>query len=68
MIEFSPKPNTGGSVLSEETQDLQRRRRKRHRAERQKRLERLQNKALIVLLYVLTIGVVLAAWYGLLKS
>ena len=48
--------------------DLQRRRRKRHSAQREKRLQRVQRKALIVFLYALTICLVLAAWYGLLKS
>ena len=54
--------------VPEEAKELQRRRRRRHRAQRQKRLERIQKKALIVFLYVLTICLVLAAWYGLLKS
>ena len=68
MLDSSPRQNADETPVPEEAQDLQRRRRRRHRAQRQKRLERLQRKALIVFLYVLTIGLVLAAWYGLLKS
>jgi hypothetical protein len=70
MLDSSPERTPGKTLVSEDAQaqDLQRRRRKRHRAQQQKRLERLQRKALIVFLYVLTIGLVLAAWYGLLKS
>lgn len=68
MLDFSPEEVAGEAVGPHEARDLQRRRRKRHRTQRQKRLERLQRKALILFLYVLTIGLVLAAWYGLLKS
>jgi len=68
MLDFSPEEVAGEPVVPEETRDLQRRRRKRYRPQRQKRVEHLQRKALIVFLYVLTIGLVLAAWYGLLKS
>jgi len=68
MLDSSPKQAAGELVVPEEAHDLQRRRRKRHRAQQQKRLERLRKKALIAFLYVLTIGLVLAAWYGLLKS
>jgi hypothetical protein len=52
----------------QEIRDLHRRRRKRHRARRQKRVERFWKKALIAFLYVLTISLVLAIWYALLKS
>jgi len=68
MLDSSPKQTAGESAVPQETRELQRRRRKRHRAQQQKRLERLQKKALIAFLYVLTICLVLAAWYGLLKS
>jgi len=68
MVDSSPEQMTGKFNVSDEAQDLQRRRRKRHRAQRQKRLERLKKKALIAFLYVLTICLVLAAWFGLLKS
>ena len=68
MLDSSPKQTAGELVAPEEAQDLLRRRRKRYRAQRQKRLERLQKKALIALLFLLTIGLVLAAWYGLLKN
>ena len=67
MLDSSPERTPGKSLVSEEAQDV-RRRRKRHRAQQQKRLERLQKKVLIAFLYVLTIGLALAAWYGLLKS
>jgi len=68
MLDSSPIKTAAEIAVPEETQELQRRRRKRHRAQRQKRLERLQMKALIAFLYMLTIGVVLAIWYVLLKS
>jgi hypothetical protein len=68
MLDSSPERTAGELEVPEESQDLQRRRRKRHRAQQQRRLERLQKKALIAFLYVLTISLVLAAWYGLLKS
>ena len=68
MLDSSPEQAGGQFEVPSEPQDLQRRRRKRHRAQRQKRLERLQKKALIIVLYVLTICLVFAAWYGLLKS
>jgi hypothetical protein len=68
MLDSSPKQTVGELVVPEEAQDLQRRRRKRHRIQRQKRMERLQKKALVAFLYLLTIVLVFAAWYGLLKS
>jgi len=68
MLDYSPKQIASESIVPKEAQDLQRRRRKRHRAQQQKRLERLQRRVIIAFLYVLTIGLVLAAWYGLLKS
>jgi hypothetical protein len=68
MLDSSPKQTAGEIAVPEETRELQRRRRKRHHAQRQKRLERLRKKTLIAFLYVLTIGLVLAVWYGLLKS
>jgi hypothetical protein len=68
MLDSSPRQNAGETLVPEEAQNLQRRRRKRHRARQKKRLERLQKRALIAFLYLLTIALVLAAWYGLLKS
>jgi hypothetical protein len=68
MLDSSPRQTGGETLAPEEAQDLQRRRRRRHRAQRRKRLERLQRKVLIAFLYVLTISLALAAWYGLLKS
>ena len=68
MLDYSSKQIKSEPEIPKETQDLQRRRRKRHRSQQQKRLERLQKKILIAFLYVLTISLALAAWYGLLKS
>jgi len=68
MLDSSLKHSVGELALAEETQELQRRRRKRYHAHRQKKLDRLRKKALTAFLYVLTIALVLAAWYGLLKS
>ena len=68
MLDSSPEQFGGQSEVPGETEDPQRRRRKRQRAQREKRLQRVQRKALVVFLYVLTICLVLAAWYGLLKS
>jgi len=68
MLDSLPKQTAGEIEVSKKVEDAQRRRRKRHRAQRQKRLERFQKKALIAFLYVLTICLVLAVWYGLLKS
>jgi len=68
MLDSSPEQAPGELVEAGEAHDLQRRKRKRHRGQRRKRLERLQKKALIAFLYVFTIVLVLAAWYGLLKS
>jgi len=68
MLDSSPEKTTAEIAAPEGTRDLQRRRRKRHRAQRQKRMERFWKKALIVFLYVFTIGLVLSIWYALLKS
>jgi len=68
MLDSSLKHSESELALAGETQELQRRRRKRYHAHQQKKLERLRKKALIAFLYVVTIALVLAAWYGLLKS
>ena len=68
MLDSSPERIAGEIAEPEEARDLRRRRRKRHRAQRQKRMERLWKKALIAFLFVLTIGLVLAIWYALLKT
>jgi hypothetical protein len=68
MLDSSLEQKPDKIAEPEEIRDLHRRRRKRHRAQRQKLVERFWKKALIAFLYVLTISLVLAIWYALLKS